>query len=91
MFKFIYDGDSYKSELTFGEGEALTHEQVAEWFNQFLRGVGYNYDGEYVRVSEEEENALWRYNREKNKTAFMDKVYGTDSRDEEDAHTFPVI
>lgn len=87
MFKFVYDGDGYKNELCFGFGETLTHEEVAEWFTQFLRGTGYHFDGSYVLVGEEEERVLWRYNREKAKSIFDDLAKDTD----EAVGTFPVI
>ena len=88
MFKFIYEGEDYRNELTVEEC-GLTHMEVAEWFNQFLRGCGYRYNGEYDLITREEETILARYYREKDKAEFMDKVFGDPNI--EAAGTFPVI
>lgn len=86
MFKFIFDDESYHNELTFGlDDECFTHQRVAEFFNQFLRGCGYVYDGEYVRIGKEEERVLHRFEREKARDEFIASAF------DNDAGTFPVI
>ena len=91
MFRFVYEGENYSNHLSFGEDETLTHEEVAVWFNQFLRGVGYRYDGEYVQITEEEESILAQYDRAKKRDAFIQSAFGDDLNDNEAGSAFPVI
>ena len=89
MFKFTYDGEDNRLELTVEE-EGLTHMDVAQWFNQFLRGSGYVYDGEYVLMTKEDERALVQYYGQKDRDAFIQSAFG-DVADEDGKGTFPVI
>ena len=64
---------------------------VAKWFDQFLRGCGYIYEGEYGLVTPEEETILARYYREKERDAFIQSAFGDNTNDNEAGSTFPVI
>jgi hypothetical protein len=89
MFRFVYEGDGYSNHLSFGEDETLTHREVSEWFNQFLRGCGYSFEGNYGLVSPEEERWLSLHQREKQRTAFIQSTFGDD--DDSTIGEFPVI
>ena len=90
MFKFIYEFEDNRNELIVHE-DGLKHMDVALWFNQFLRGCGYVYDGEYALITKEEEQALAQYYRQRDHDAFIQSAFGDDLNDNEAGPTFPVI
>lgn len=90
MFKFIRDDENHRVEISIEESD-ITHVELAEWFNQFLRGCGYIYDGEYALVGPEEETVLARYEREKARDAFIQSAFEGDLNDNKAGSTFPVI
>lgn len=90
MYKFVYDGEDHRIDLTVEE-EGLTHMDLAQWFNQFLRGCGYIYDGEYALITKEDEQALAQYYGQKDRDAFIQSAFEGDLNDSEAGSTFPVI
>ena len=64
---------------------------VATWFDQFLKGCGYVYDGTYVQMTKEDERALAQYYGQKNRDAFIQSAFEGDLNDNEAGSTFPVI
>jgi len=49
-FKYEYEGREVIVRL---RNPHLTHPELAELFNYFLRGIGYEFDGEYSLVEED--------------------------------------
>jgi hypothetical protein len=98
MFKFIHEDEDFKVTLEVGDS-AITHDKVAEYFTNFLRGCGFVFDhlATHRLVNDEgdvlpsfEERLRSTIEKAKEKDAFYQKAF-TEYLNEEDRSTFPVI
>lgn len=86
MFKFVHEDEDFKVTLEVTR-EDMRHDEIAEYFTQFLRGCGYVFDHLAAhRLVDNEGDPLPTFGER-----YQNIMNSLEKRYEETGSTFPVI